>query len=379
MNKFGNLVRLGHVSFLDLLKQEHPVHDHLSHVEEAMKWLCLAQDSTDDGGVSEGFHLYHGWLPSYPETTGYIIETFLSYSKLKGLSEYKDRALRMTRWLLSIKNDDGSIPDSYFKQKLVFDTGQVLFGLTAIYLTTGEETFREAAKRAGDWILSVQEDDGSWARYGLNGIPHSYYSRVAWGLLKLHEITGEQRYVDGCVRNIEWTLKQQEPNGWFHNAAFRGENQENPYTHTIAYTMRGILETGLCLNEDRYVSAVVPAMDGMIDRIHENGFVPATFDKTWRGNEKESCLTGCAQLSIILLRMFQKTGESRYRDSARRINRFLKHKQELRTHDKRIYGAIAGSYPIWGSYIHFTYPNWATKFFVDALLLETSLEENRNG
>ena len=40
------------------------------HIEEAMQWLCRAQDATPDGGVSEGFHLYHGWLPSYPETSG---------------------------------------------------------------------------------------------------------------------------------------------------------------------------------------------------------------------------------------------------------------------------------------------------------------------
>ncbi len=30
-------------------------------------------------------------------------------------------------------------------------------------------------------------------------------------------------------------------------------------------------------------------------------------------------------------------------------------------------GAIRGSQPIWGQYSPFTYPNWATKFFVDAL------------
>ncbi len=30
-------------------------------------------------------------------------------------------------------------------------------------------------------------------------------------------------------------------------------------------------------------------------------------------------------------------------------------------------GAIAGSYPIWGRYSRFEFPNWAAKFFVDAV------------
>jgi len=32
-------------------------------------------------------------------------------------------------------------------------------------------------------------------------------------------------------------------------------------------------------------------------------------------------------------------------------------------------GAIAGSYPLWGRYLRWRYPNWAAKFFLDALLL----------
>ncbi|MBC8072612.1 MAG: hypothetical protein IAG13_30100, partial [Deltaproteobacteria bacterium] len=39
------------------------------------------------------------------------------------------------------------------------------------------------------------------------------------------------------------------------------------------------------------------------------------------------------------------------------------------TTDAETRGAIKGSHPIWGGYSPFTYPNWATKFFVDALLL----------
>jgi hypothetical protein len=33
-------------------------------------------------------------------------------------------------------------------------------------------------------------------------------------------------------------------------------------------------------------------------------------------------------------------------------------------------GGLKGSHPIWGRYMFGTYPNWAAKFLMDALLME---------
>ncbi|MGQ9670733.1 MAG: hypothetical protein ACUVWY_11285 [Desulfosoma sp.] len=35
-------------------------------------------------------------------------------------------------------------------------------------------------------------------------------------------------------------------------------------------------------------------------------------------------------------------------------------------------GGVAGSSPIWGAYARFEFPNWAAKFFADALLMKTA-------
>jgi hypothetical protein len=43
--------------------------------------------------------------------------------------------------------------------------------------------------------------------------------------------------------------------------------------------------------------------------------------------------------------------------------------QDLKSPDLGVRGGIKGSYPIWASYSPYEYPNWAAKFFVDALLL----------
>ncbi len=80
------------------------IFDHRFHIDQAMKWLGRAQDSGADGGVSEGYHLYHGWLPAYPETTGYLIDTFFDYFQLSKNETARGRAIQMGDWLVSIQN-----------------------------------------------------------------------------------------------------------------------------------------------------------------------------------------------------------------------------------------------------------------------------------
>jgi hypothetical protein len=78
-----------------------PVRHHLTHLQGTIDWLCRAQDvrvgHADSGGVSAGWSFEDGWLPSYPETSGYIVETFLAAAALLGRQELVTRAQRMTR------------------------------------------------------------------------------------------------------------------------------------------------------------------------------------------------------------------------------------------------------------------------------------------
>ena len=59
-----------------------PVQPEAKHVAAAIDWICRAQDVRDGchdaGGVSAGWTFADGWLPSYPETSGYIVETLLA-------------------------------------------------------------------------------------------------------------------------------------------------------------------------------------------------------------------------------------------------------------------------------------------------------------
>ena len=57
MMKVDSLFYLCKLVLFDFLKRECPGYDIDNVLDKAVKWLCRAQYRTNDGGVSEGYHL----------------------------------------------------------------------------------------------------------------------------------------------------------------------------------------------------------------------------------------------------------------------------------------------------------------------------------
>jgi hypothetical protein len=356
----------------DVSKREQGLHFANRHIQAAMDWLCLAQDTQSNDGVSLRYSLLKGWDSSYPETTGYIIPTFFHYAALTKKEEYFQRAVKMADWELSIQKEDGSfnggtVGSGY--DSFVFDTGQILFGLIDAHKATGKDRYLHAAIRAGQWLVQVQDEDGAWRKYTFNAIPHAYYTRVAWALAELGAHTQDSAYSKAAGRNIDWALSKQLENGWFDCAGFTEKAHATPYTHTIAYTIRGVLETGLLLQDKVYLNAARRSADALTGIMHSDGRYYDRYDRNWRPTTSVSCLTGNAQFATILFRLYKHTEIEKYVRTAQQAMRFLCRHQQLNG-PPQTRGAIAGSYPIWGQYQRFAFPNWAAKFFVDALLME---------
>jgi len=110
---------------------------HQKAIDSGMDWLCQAQDNNEfgDGGVADAYYLTTGWGPSYPETTGYIIPTFIEYGRMKRDAAIIERAKRMLDWLCAIQLSDGSFQGGVInaepRRPTVFNTGQIIMGLAA--------------------------------------------------------------------------------------------------------------------------------------------------------------------------------------------------------------------------------------------------------
>ena len=342
-----------------------------------MGWLCRAQDSGTDRGVAASYGLSRGWTASYPETTGYIVPTFLDYAARSGRSRYRDRALEIGEWLLSIQLEEGAFQAGTIDQAprpSVFNTGQILQGLVALFRGTEDDRYLDSLTRAADWLLAVQDVSGSWSEFAYRDTAHSYYSRVAWALLQAHALTGRSAWRKGAMGQLEWARENQLDNGWFRLNSF--DLRKDPFTHTIVYAAEGFHGAGLILEDDRYLRCARDVADALRARVDSSGYVPGEFDARWANSHRYACLTGSAQLAGLLLRLYSREmGDETYLDAARRVNAYVMSTQRLESGEPGIRGGVKGSDPIWGRYMTYTYPNWAAKFLADSLMLEADVLE----
>ncbi len=353
-----------------------------THLRAAAKWLCRAQDNSAsaDGGVARAFKCTrywgegsYGWQPSYPETTGYILPTFLALSDFFDDDDFYKRAIRMADWEVEIQLPTGAVMGSVIGAPIspaAFNTGQVIFGWLSAFDKTGNKVYLNSAKRAGEYLVSIQDTaggfgkgDSQFARKGAT----TYNARVAWALILLGKTCARDEFIVAGKQNIEGALKKQNGKGWFADNCLT--DARNPLLHTIGYTIRGILEAGILLNESRYLDAAFKAMDALCRCQQPNGQISGRLDENWKPRVNYDCITGDAQIAIAWMRGDVMTGRMDYKEAARRVIDFIKTTQNLNHPNPGIRGGIKGSFPFDGEYGQYELLNWATKFFCDALML----------
>jgi uncharacterized protein YyaL (SSP411 family) len=345
----------------------------------AVQWLCRAQDACQGGGLSAAYYLGRGWDGAYPETSGYAIATFLTYSDLRSNASFLERALRIGDWEVEIQSPTGGVRSNpSVSHTRVFNTAQVILGWCLLYERTGNSKYLVSAIKGGEYLLERQSPDGRWAKDTYCG-PRTYHARVDWALLRLAQVSGSKKYIAAAVRNLRWVLSQATERGWFKNCGFY---DEQPITHVIAYTLRGLLESHCIGVSEISEMGLLPVLEKAVGALCKcvktrplkgiPGMLEASFGNTWASTDRYSCLTGNAQLACVLYRLAQVSAKPDYAETADTLISNLKKTQLLSTSFSEINGAIPGSYPVYLGYMRNAYPNWASKFFADALMLKNN-------
>lgn len=337
----------------------------------AIAWLKKAQDVRPDGGVSKYYKLSSGWSnESYKEVSGYIIPTLIEVYKRTKNKEYLRRAIKIADWEIKVQDQEG-------KWEYVFDTGQVLIGLTAIYYETLDKRYLRSIIKAADWLLSVQSANGNWSTgefalgfknkvykaLGIFGNAHN--TRTAWALLEVWKITHDLKYKVAAIKNLDWVVSNQLDNGYYLNC--------HTYSHYLVYAASGLLESGIILNNLKYIESAKRFADACTRLLGDSKYFEGNYNTRWKpAKSSHSCLTADAQLAIVFYRLFGLTGLDKYKKPAKKLLDFLKTNQDLTSKNSGIFGGVAGSYPLDGFYCPNTILSWATKFYLDALLIEAS-------
>jgi len=345
-------------------------------VSGAVAWLARAQDCSRsaDGGVARHYSLLTGWANSYPETTGYIIPTLLEAAQACSRPQLMERARRMLDWLVSIQLSGGGFQGGTIDQTpivpVTFNTGQILIGLAAGARHFDEPRYHGAMHAAARFLRDSQDADGAWRQHRspfAKSDDKVYETHVSWGLFEAARLAPDHGYQEAGLRQVEWAIGHQLPNGWFEDNCLNDSNA--PLTHTIGYTLRGVLEAYRSSGKREFLAAALLTANALGDCLEPDGRLVGRFNRDWQPCVDYACLTGSAQIAICWFMLTEMGQDVRFAELACRANAFVRRTIQLGG-DPNTAGGVKGSHPIDGEYGCFQYLNWAAKFAVDANLCE---------
>ena len=358
-------------------------------MDAAVDWLLRAQEATSDGGVSLGYFpcdedTNEGWRDSYPETTGYIMVSLIDYAQAFDRRDILENVWEMANWEADVQMESGAVQGGTVcappeQVAAVFNTGMVLQGYAAALALRDDERILRAACRAADFLVGDQGDDGHFRSHGkfvAAATIKTYNSLCAWPLYRLGKAIDRPQYRETAIRAVEASVREQRENGWFTNNCLT--RPDAPLTHTIAYNLQGILEVGALAGRNDFLDAARRGLDPLLERLRRDGYLAGRFYDDWRPAAFSACLTGSAQLAIVAYRLYELLDDARYMEAADRLVGFVEQTQRLEVENEDMRGAVPGSFPLNGSYMSYGYPNWATKYFLDSLLLRHRLSGGKS-
>ena len=211
----------------------------------------------------------------YHEITGYGLSLMRFLAKWKKATKYEQIADSVSRYLLdsleeaaerygifafphSRSIEEYSIDRRFFS----FDNGMIIQGLLDSYVFTKDERELAAAAKAGEWLLSMQCQDGSFKAYNdlkaaTDLHPGSSFEsdagvlnvKLAIALIKLSRLTFDAKYEDAARRVLDWGAQLQRRDGAF----WPNNHRTTVFSHAHCYACEGYLYAATKLNNQKYL------------------------------------------------------------------------------------------------------------------------------
>ena len=330
-------------------------------MQAALAWLRRSIETTGVNGSAHSYSPLFGWANSYPETTGYLIPTLLRYADLLHDDSLRDLADSCRDWLLRIQLPNGAWAGGVAggTKPSVFNTAMILQGVTP------PPASRLKCGGGVAWLLSELSPDGVWrnAAYVPGFVP-SYYTCAVWSLLEAGARLGLPDVQERMHTALHFYARRFRPDGTVTDWGLKPGDWA--FTHTIAYTLHGFLESALLLGASEVLEKTIHSAEKHWDEFDRSGRIAGRYGPGWKGDYSFTCPVGNAQLSIFFRRAREITGLEKF-DRAADV--FLSESLRFQNFGKNpnTHGALPGSAPFWGPYLRGRYPNWGVKFLLDAL------------
>lgn len=355
--------------------------------EEAASWLLesfrVNRHQGSSAWSSRFFHPVKNWSHPYPETTGYIIPTVYDHLRRDppDAAEWAECISQSVRWLLRMQLPSGAFPgghaasdDSFFlttsdyllrrghpPAASIFNSGQILRGLTRHYRETQDPATLESVERCVRFLLGSVGEDGKWAvdAYAGSSSP-SYFVYVTAALLSARDLLpNPDEIAHTAVRSLAHVVSRaSNETGFIVGMGFGA--QDTAVTHTIGYTLAGLLESARALgpNGREYARCALVCLRALCASLGPLAVLPGKYLPGWVGDRGFTCVTGNCQIALCCLDASETDGDRTLRDIALRICRSA-------TSSQRGSGGFPGSLPFYGEYMRCRCVNWAAKYYMD--------------
>ena len=132
--------------------------------------------------------------------------------------------------------------------------------------------------------------------------------------------------------------------------------------------LQGLIEIRCITGGESHLSAVHGAAERIVSVFGAKHHLASEIGENSEFLSSHLCLTEYAQLAIVFFRHYGLERDKRYLNAGLSLLNDVAATQDVTSSRTPHYGGIKGSLPIYGRYSPLQYPNWATKFFIDALL-----------
>ena len=239
-------------------------------VENALEWI---RNNIISG---EGIAVSSKIRKIYPEVTGYLIPTLITWGE-------RDLAKQFADHLVETQNPSGSYCDPDGKFEMVFDTGQIMRGLNSAIEIWGDTSYVVAAERIVNWVVTFLRPDGNLDEFPdfnqwRGAIPNGILLYAVQPIFEYLEKSGQDAQKDIFVPTVNRLIDEIDETG------------KGVLSHFNAYIIEELLDLGYEEKSRRMMAHVYR-------RIDEDGFHPGKSEFSW------VCTPGQFQYSLISLKL----------------------------------------------------------------------------
>tara|TARA_Y100000590_G_C15741843_1_gene1020560 strand:+ start:2001 stop:3410 length:1410 start_codon:yes stop_codon:yes gene_type:complete len=393
LSKSQNIFRsLNFYYFLKLKKNEVKENDNKYYIDKSLLWLFRGLKKRNL--ISAAYNCRYGWLPGYPETNGYILETLINLlSKNYKFPKLEENTKKIYKNLVKLQNlkeghflsgYDGTDPTNFHGKKSpsVFNTSQILIGLMNCYTHFKDKNLLKNIELSTKYISSCLDDKGYFIK-GFSPGPkskiRSYYVKNSSILLEASVLLNNQKIENLAKKSLEYYTNFLTKEYWVKDAGFFPD--ENPLTHNLAYYVEGYWKAYKLTQNNKYLEISLNIVNKVCNIFESNnGFLKASFSSDWKSNDNYCCVVGLAQFSNLALEIGFELNDYWLINSGMKMLDELKKIQYLKTPIifKNFYGALPASHPIYGTYSFMSLVNWSSKYYIDTLINENNILNKLN-